>query len=185
MAVFATIEMHFPIKHKILQNGRFQIYPDENEVSSRKARLRILSMSSTMLENLPWLDYRSNASRFASSSEFLKWKRESLQCLPNLLPFGAECSVGLLNLPNLPFSEFGSQSNTNSESTKATVPRIDVNQTHPKTVYKMNFILPGKLVLWLLKNNFSHTKPYFIYPVLPSFAMTIFLSVWWPPQYTL
>ena len=32
----------------------------------------------------------------------------------NLLPVGAEGSAGLPNLPNLPFSEFGSQSNTNS-----------------------------------------------------------------------
>ena len=28
------IETHFPIKQKILQNGRFQIHPDDNEVSS-------------------------------------------------------------------------------------------------------------------------------------------------------
>ena len=129
------METHFPIKHKILQNGRFQIYPDENEVSSRKARLRMLSMSSAMLENLPWLDYRSNVGKFASFSEFLKWKRESLQSLPNLLPFGADGLAGLLDLPNLTFSEFESQSNTNSESTKSTISRIDTNQTHPNLYF--------------------------------------------------
>ena len=32
---------------------------------------------------------------------------------------------------NLPFSEFGSQSNTNSEFAKSTVFRIGTNQTHP------------------------------------------------------
>ena len=34
-------------------------------------------------------------------------------------------------LPNLPFSELVSQSNTNSESSKSTVFRIGTNQTHP------------------------------------------------------
>ena len=45
--------------------------------------------------------------------------------------FGAEGSGGLLNLPNLPLSELGSPSNTNSESSKSTVFRIGTNQTHP------------------------------------------------------
>ena len=35
-------------------------------------------------------------------------------------------------LPNLPFSELCSQSNTNSESSKSTIFRIGTNQTHPK-----------------------------------------------------
>ena len=38
-------------------------------------------------------------------------------------------------MPNLPFSEFGSQSNTNSKSTKSTVFRIGTNQTHPKCAH--------------------------------------------------
>ena len=48
-----------------------------------------------------------------------------------LCAFGAESSAGLPNLPNLPFSELRSQSNTNSESCKPTVFRIGTNQTHP------------------------------------------------------
>ena len=43
-------------------------------------------------------------------------KREFLQSLPNIPPVGAESSAGLPDLPNLPFSEFGDQSNTISES---------------------------------------------------------------------
>ena len=46
-----------------------------------------------------------------------------------VLPFGAE---GSADLPNLPFSELGSQSNTNFESAKSIVLRIGINQTHPK-----------------------------------------------------
>ena len=38
--------------------------------------------------------------------------------------FGTEGSAGLPNLPNLPFSESGSQSNTNSEATKSIIFRI-------------------------------------------------------------
>ena len=51
--------------------------------------------------------------KLASFSEFCKRKGEPLRSLPNLLLFGAEGSAGLQNLPNLPFSEFRSQSNTN------------------------------------------------------------------------
>ena len=40
-------------------------------------------------------------------------------------------SAALPNLPNLPFSECGSQSNTNSESSKSTVFRVGANQTRP------------------------------------------------------
>ena len=47
-------------------------------------------------------------------------------------------SAGLPNLPNLPFSELGSQSNTNSESSKSTVFRIGTNQTHPIMKLKSN-----------------------------------------------
>ena len=98
-------------------------------------------------KNLPSLNYRSNTSKFASYSEFLKWKWESLQTLPNLLPLGAEGLAGLLDLPNLPFSEFESQSNTNSESTNSTVSRIDTNQTQPKSSFHR------KSPIFLGKNN--------------------------------
>ena len=37
------------------------------------------------------------------------------------------------SLPNLLYSEFRRQSNTNSESSKSTVFRIVTNQTHPMT----------------------------------------------------
>ena len=39
----------------------------------------------------------------------------------NLLPFEEEGSAGLPNLPNLPFLELGSESNTNSYSSKSAV----------------------------------------------------------------
>ena len=64
-----------------------------------------------LLTGNPLLLTGSNACKVASFSEFCKRNRESLQRLPNLLPFGAEGSAGLPNLPNLPFSELGSKSN--------------------------------------------------------------------------
>ena len=48
---------------------------------------------------------------------------------PDLLPSEAEGSAGLPNLSHLPFSEFGCQSDTNSESSKSTVFRIGANET--------------------------------------------------------
>ena len=74
---------HFPIKHKIFQNSRFQIYPGEDEVSSWKMQRRVWCLATKSKVT----DYRSNASKVASFSEFCKWNRESLQSLPNLLPF--------------------------------------------------------------------------------------------------
>ena len=49
----------------------------------------------------------------------------------NLLHFGAIGRKGILNLANLPFEAFWSQSNTNSNSTKSTVFIIGTDQTHP------------------------------------------------------
>ena len=72
---------------------------------------------------------RANSPHFQSFAN--EEKRESLQSLPNLLPFGAEDLAGLPNLLNLPFSDFRSQSNTNDESTRSTDFRIGTNQTHP------------------------------------------------------
>ena len=100
------------IKHKILQNSRFQIYPGEDEVSSCKIRRRVWCLATKSKVT----DYRSYAGKVASFSEFCKCSRESLKSLPNLLLFGVEGSAGLPNLPNLRFSELGCQSNTNSES---------------------------------------------------------------------
>ena len=121
------MEMQFPIKHKLLQSSRFQIYPGEEEVSSWKTGTRVWCLATKSKVT----DYRSNASKVASFSEFYEWNRESLRFLPNLLLSGAEGSAGLPNLPNLPFSELESQSNTNSESSKSTVFRIGTNQPHP------------------------------------------------------
>ena len=45
--------------------------------------------------------------------------------MPNLTPVQAEGSAGHSNLLNLPFSEFGSQSNKNFASSRPTVFRID------------------------------------------------------------
>ena len=80
----------------------------------------------------------------------MKWRgdREALQCLLNLLPFGAEGSAGLPNLQNLPFSEFGSKSNANCESPKSTIFRIGTNQTHPKfhwSFFSFRFHLDSRL----------------------------------------
>ena len=77
------------------------------------------------------IDYRSKGCKVASFQSSANEIENPLQSLPNLLPFGAEGSAGLLNLPNEPFSELGSQSNTNSESSKSTVFRIGNNQTQP------------------------------------------------------
>ena len=78
------------------------------------------------------------AQAFASFSEFRKSERESLLSLPNLPPVRAEGSARLRNLRNLPFSEFGSQSNTNSECSKSTVFKIGTNQTQPKNLAGWN-----------------------------------------------
>ena len=48
--------------------------------------------------------------------------------------------------PNLPFSELGSQSNTNSESSKPTVLRVGTNQTQPKSISK--YLLERTLMDW-------------------------------------
>ena len=50
--------------------------------------------------------------------------------LKSALPFAAEASADLLNLPSLLFSKSGSPSNANS--TMSTVFRISTNQTHLK-----------------------------------------------------
>ena len=85
-------------------------------------------------------DYRSKVSKVASFSEFCKCNGESLQSLPNLLPFGAEGSAGLPNLPNLPFSELWSQSNTNSVSSKSTVFSIDLLAIQQKSLDRALFL---------------------------------------------
>ena len=50
---------------------------------------------------------------------------------PNLLPLEAEATAGILNLSNLPFSKFDSQSIMNSESNKLTRFRIGTDATQP------------------------------------------------------
>ena len=124
---FGETEAQFPIKYKLLQSSKFQIYPCKNKVSCWKIQRQIWCLAAKS----KLTDYHSNLSRVALFLEFCKWNRESLQSLPNLLPFGAEGSEGLTNLLNLSFLELGSQSNTNSESSISTVFRIGTNQTYP------------------------------------------------------
>ena len=97
----AEIEMHFQIKLKILQNGRFHIPFEKHDYESgawqHESKLPI------------------TIARHAKSPHFQSFINEnenhSQVCrVPNLLPFGAECSAGLPNLPNLQFSKFGSRS---------------------------------------------------------------------------
>ena len=58
---FAETEIHFPIKHSILQNSRFQIHPGENKDPVKKHD----NESST------W-QHSSNTTKFALFSEFCK-----------------------------------------------------------------------------------------------------------------
>ena len=53
----------------------------------------------------------------------------------------------------LPFSEFGSQSDTNSEHTNSTVFRIDTNQAHPM------FCRVKTFSCWLIKDYLKGVKP--------------------------
>ena len=98
---------------------RFPVEKHEDESGAWQQRVKLPITVATPAK-LP----RSQS--FANENENLS------KVCQNLLPFGAEGSAGLPNLPNMRFSELGSQSNTNSESSKPTVFRIGSNQTHPK-----------------------------------------------------
>ena len=129
---FAETETQCPIEHKILQNSKFQIHPSENQGSSSKNTKTSPVLSNKDSTDLITIAARVTSMCFQSSAN----KNENLfLSLPNLPPVGAEALAGLPNLPNLLFLEFGSQSNTNCESSKSTVFRIGTNQTHPRLTF--------------------------------------------------
>ena len=101
-------------------------------VTSRKVKKRSLTDNSNWRRKLHELDYRRNTNTFASFSGFRN-ENEKLSTVCHAKPC-EEDSKGLPNMPNLSFSEFGSQSSTNSESMMSAAFRIGTNQTHPKSL---------------------------------------------------
>ena len=120
MVDLAEMATQFPIKHKILQSSRFQDtswqkrgfqfdkLEDEPGAWQQQAKLR-----TTTVANSPRFQTFANENENLSS---VFWSRMFRR----------------LSKPTKPaFSEFRSQSNTNSKSTKSTVFRICTSQTHP------------------------------------------------------
>ena len=109
-----------PIKHKILQNSRFQIYHGEDEVSSCKTQRRVWCLATKSS------DYRS--SKKSPHFEFCKGNREK-SAKPST--FWSR----RLSIPTKPAKPavfgIGSQSNTNSESSNLPFSELVPNETHP------------------------------------------------------
>ena len=66
---FAETETHFPIKHKVLQSSRFQVYPGENDKTMFPIETRE-GESDAWQKKSRATDYRRNASKIASFSGF-------------------------------------------------------------------------------------------------------------------
>ena len=72
MVDFAEMETQFPIKEKLLQNSRFQIYQREDEVSSRKTRLEKSGVRQQRVELQIPVATRAKSPRFQSSGNEIK-----------------------------------------------------------------------------------------------------------------